>query len=72
MSGKKNKLIRRWAKETNTSFSLAKKTWKKLSHSEKEQVTQQMDFELDLIEQERRAKVVKGLQELGEISYDTN
>jgi hypothetical protein len=49
MSGKKNKLIKRWAKATNRPYRLAKKTWKKMSAEEKEQVTRHMEFELQLI-----------------------
>ena len=48
MSGKKNRLIKRWAVKTNRPYRIAKKTWKKLSHIEREQVTRQMEFEIEL------------------------
>ena len=66
MSGKKNKLIRQWAKATDTPYRRAKKTWAKLDYKGKTEVTKQINWELEQIERERRGKVIKRLQELGE------
>lgn len=69
MSGKKNKMIRQWAKETDTPYRRAKKTWAKLDYKGKEEVTRQIEWELEQIENKKRAKVIARLQELGEIPY---
>ena len=53
MSGKKNKLIRKWAIKTDRPYRIAKKTWRKLGDTEREQVTLQMEFELDALERVR-------------------